>query len=257
MPTARRLAAALVAAAVELGGCGGSLQSALAPTAPAVESPATTEEAVPATTPVPSSVAVVQRFVDFAVRGHPTYHVDVTGRLLATISAATLKGSVDVSGLDVATATSYAFDHTQNLANTTVRTIWAKRAAYLKVGSGAWQRIAAGFGAETVVDPFGGADAPGAVTYVSSAMSNGRTLSTLTVNAGRLFDLTTIPAPNLSEETVRLATWTLLVDDQGRPVSGTYRLDGVGRVGSQLQELVVELSARFSKVGGAISIRAP
>ena len=260
----RTAALALVIAVVfapGLGGCGSSAHSAATPSLPVAVPPTGSDDsagdaASPTPTPVPFSVAVVKRFVDFAVRSHPSYHVALSGRFFATISAATLTGSVDVSGLDVATTTNYAFEDAR-LPDTTVRTIWAQRAAYLKVGSGAWQRIAAGFGAATVVDPFGGADAPGTVTFVGARTVNGQTLSTLTVTAGRLFDLTTIPAPNLSEEQVRFTTWTLVVDEVGRPVSGTYRLDGVGRVGSQLQQLVVELNATFSKVGSAITIQAP
>jgi hypothetical protein len=49
----------------------------------------------------------------------------------------------------------------------------------------------------------------------------------------------------------------VLLDDDGRPVSGSWRLTGAGRVSGQLQEIVIRLELTFSDIGEAIRIREP
>ena len=49
----------------------------------------------------------------------------------------------------------------------------------------------------------------------------------------------------------------LLIDDAGRPVSGTWQLSATARVQGQLQEIAYDLDLTFSKVGQKMSIAKP
>ena len=66
-----------------------------------------------------------------------------------------------------------------------------------------------------------------------------------------------IPAGNLSDTVLTTPTLTLLIDAAGQPIKGTAQIDGRGRVSGQLQEIVIDLTVAFTKVGQAVSIKAP
>jgi len=66
-----------------------------------------------------------------------------------------------------------------------------------------------------------------------------------------------IPAVNLTQETVTSGILELLIDDTGRPVSGSASIDGTGRVSGQLQEIVIELNLTFTKIGQKVTVSAP
>jgi hypothetical protein len=62
---------------------------------------------------------------------------------------------------------------------------------------------------------------------------------------------------NLTQETVTSGILELLIDDAGRPVSGSAKIDGTGRVSGQLQEIVIELNLTFTKIGQKVTVGAP
>ena len=66
-----------------------------------------------------------------------------------------------------------------------------------------------------------------------------------------------IPAGNLTDTALTTPKLTLLIDAAGRPVRGTAEIDGKGRISGQLQEIVLDLTVTFTKVGQAVSIKAP
>ncbi len=66
-----------------------------------------------------------------------------------------------------------------------------------------------------------------------------------------------IPASNLTATVVTSPKLTLLIDANGRPVNGTAEIDGNGRVSGQLQEIVIDLTVTFTKLGQAVTINAP
>jgi hypothetical protein len=138
----------------------------------------------------------------------------------------------------------------------TIQTRWVKRVAYERLDNGGW-RLRPAFDPTQVVDPFGPLTERGAAKYDSTKKIDGKTVYVLVVDGGRLLDLTTIPAYNLTDEGVTSATWTLVVDADGHPISGSWMLRGKGRVSGQLQELLVELDVTFSKVGAKITISSP
>ena len=66
-----------------------------------------------------------------------------------------------------------------------------------------------------------------------------------------------IPAGNLTNERVNKTDLEVVVDDAGNPLTATWRLDGEGRVSSQLQGIRIEVDMTFTKVGSKITIKAP
>ena len=62
---------------------------------------------------------------------------------------------------------------------------------------------------------------------------------------------------NLTEAVVTSPKLTLLIDAAGRPVKGTAEIDGRGRVSGQLQEIVIDLTVTFVKLGQPVTIKAP
>jgi hypothetical protein len=207
----------------------------------------------PAPTATPAGEVARAGFVAFATGKRPTYRVALRGQLRATVSHLNVRGTIDVAGADYATSTRLVFE---DGTPSTVDTRWVRNVAWQRVDGARWRKRS-GFPASGAVAPFQGLDAPDAVRHVSSKGSGAKARHTLEVTAGRLIDLTTVPAVNLTDEAVRKSSWTLIVDGRGRPVSGTWKLVGRGRVSSQLQEIEITLTATFSKVGASLTISAP
>ena len=75
----------------------------------------------------------------------------------------------------------------------------------------------------------------------------------------RLIHPNTLPF-RFQRETVDESELEVLIDDAGRPRSGTWMMRGTARVGDgggQLQRVIYELELTFSKDGSEISIRRP
>jgi hypothetical protein len=66
-----------------------------------------------------------------------------------------------------------------------------------------------------------------------------------------------IPAGNLTERAITDSKLVLLIDADGKPLSGTATITGRGRVSGQLQEIVIDLKVTFLKVGQKVTIAAP
>lgn len=185
------------------------------------------------------------------VAGHKlSFHAALKGALRATISDGTISGSVDVAGDDADTVTTqaYAFGTFRVEQRTVGGTTWER------IGTGPWTKRGTATG--EMLAPFSGVtmDAVHAVKLDTVA---GRQVVTVKLDGTHFFDTATVPAPNLTSEATRSTTFDLVLDLDGRPVSGHFVYHGTGRVSSQLQAIDVELEMTFSKVGSAIRIVAP
>jgi hypothetical protein len=163
-----------------------------------------------------------------------------------------ITGSVDISGANAATSTTFT---NEKGVKATVATRRVKGTNWARVDSRPWVKFLED--PNLAVAPFAGVERPGTVAWVSSKVVKKVNQHTLLVTTGRLLDITTQPFNNVSEPALTSATWTLVVDDQGRPISGRDETTGRIRVERQLQHEVFELDATFSKVGAKITIKAP
>jgi hypothetical protein len=254
--TPRLLAAVLLAGATAVACTGKPLTIPTRP--PSASANATAGVSASASeTPVPSaSASAGQAAVDGLIArlqsARFSYQVAVKGDVLATVSDLTLKGSISMAGTDVASTMTYTFaDGATDKIET--RIVGAKR--WLRVDGGAWKSVA--LAAANKVDPFAGALAPGAITDYGPKTLNGKVLRSVQIRGGLLLDLTTIPAYNLTDERITSSLLAIVVDPTGRPVSGRWTQRGQGRVSGQLQEVDVDADVTFSKVGTAVTIKAP
>ena len=94
------------------------------------------------------------------------------------------------------------------------------------------------------------------VTYLGIVKSGGTTFYRVSFRSA-IVNPVMVPAGNLTDTVVTSPKMTLLIDAAGRPVKGTAVIDGQGRVSGQLQEIVIDLTVAFTKVGRAVSIKAP
>jgi hypothetical protein len=184
--------------------------------------------------------------------GSFAYVVSVKGDVLATISDLTLRGTVSMSGKDAASTMAYTFV-SGGRSTVETRIVGSKR--WVRVDNGKWK--SASLGTSSTINPFAGALAAGAMGDAGPKKVGGKPLRAVTINGGRLLDLTTIPAYNLTDERITSAVLTVYVDGSGKPISGQWTQRGQGRVSGQLQEIDVDVDLMFSKVGGAVTVSTP
>ena len=96
----------------------------------------------------------------------------------------------------------------------------------------------------------------GDVRYLGTEKAGGKTVHRIQIDSAP-FHPSLIPATNLSHETVTSGVLELLIDDSGRPISGSASVKGTGRVSGQLQEIVIELNFTFTKLGQKVTVSAP
>lgn len=94
------------------------------------------------------------------------------------------------------------------------------------------------------------------VTYLGPVKSGGKTFYQVSFRSAVVHPVM-IPATNLSETSLTTPKLTILLDAAGRPVRGTAEIEGKGRISRQLQEIVIDLKITFTKLGQAVTIRAP
>jgi hypothetical protein len=205
-------------------------------------------------TPLPPGEQARLAFVESVLSGDLTYHAKFDGFVYGAGSEVEVTGSLDVGpGKDYQVAATYTYP-------TPPKVTYALR----YVGGTTWVRID---GAKWKKDPtFRAADTNSPFAFITRERDvklaktetvAGERLHRVTFENSKLIALTQIRAGNVSDEDYKRSTFELLVDDAGKPVSGTARIEGVARVSNQLQEIVIQLDVAFSKVGADIVIKAP
>jgi hypothetical protein len=97
------------------------------------------------------------------------------------------------------------------------------------------------------------------VKYLGPVTVDGKTLHKVGVTGALLIHPNTIPGLSQKEE-VDDTVLEVVIDDAGRPRTGSWKLWGKARVGEgagQLQRVVYELDLTFTKVGAKITIARP
>jgi len=176
----------------------------------------------------------------------------VKGDVLLTVSDLAVSGTLSVSGTDVASTLHYAFEYGEK---DTIDTRLVGGRQWVRTNGGAWK--ATKVVTANVLNPFAGALQPGAIVDGGAKKVGPNSLRELQIRGGRLIDLTTVPAVNLTDERVTSAMLTVLVDGDGHPVSGHWMQRGQGRVSGQLQEVDVDVDLTFSGVGSKVTVSAP
>ena len=95
--------------------------------------------------------------------------------------------------------------------------------------------------------------------YLGAVKVGGKAFHKIGLTGALLIHPNTIPGMSQKEK-VDDTVLEVVIDDSGRPRSGTWTLWGKSRVGvgaGQLQRVVYELSLTFTKVGSKIKISRP
>ena len=255
----RRVAAILLLLPVLVAACGGLTGQGPGgqQPAPSVAGPAATVAPVTPSPVLSAHDAAIAAFVDLVAAGDFTYRMSYTGRAALAVSTASVTGHLDVAGADFATDFTYkgtSFDDNGEKWRIQIRAVGGK--AWAK-GDGAWTSLKGWRDADTNI-PFQSVTSVRDVKYLDTEELDGRSVHRVSIKDAELIDPATIPGL-LTNEKIRALKLEVLIDDHGKPVAGTWRLDGQGRVGrsSQLQGILYELDLTFSKVGADISIKRP
>jgi hypothetical protein len=205
----------------------------------------------PSPTPDPAAEAI-DAFVALVTKKGYSYQATFTGKdRHSTVILPISKGVLQVSGDDVLARATFKFPG----GKVTVEhryvdgKAWAKDDFFDK-----WKRITL-HKADTMA-AFASVKEANDVNFIEAVKSGGKTLYRVSFRSAILNPIL-IPATNLTETALTTPKLTLLIDADGRPIKGTAEIDGKGRVSGQLQEIVIELTVTFSKLGQAVKISAP
>lgn len=207
---------------------------------------------------VPGQTAAIAAFVKSVTGGTWTYRMAFTGFAAAAVDRLPIAGSTDVSGPNFASSFTYDYSRVlRGVGKVRIQVREVGRKGYAKVGGAAWQALS-GYGKDDSNVPFAAVETTDDITLLGSTKVAGRVTYRVSIPNAVLIHPSTILG-NISVVGVGQTTLELVIDDQGRPVAGDWRLTGKARVGrsGQLQELVYELQLTFTRVGAKITIARP
>jgi hypothetical protein len=232
--------------------------SAVVPTGP--PSPTTS----PSTRPAPSAsaaaspksdpgTAAVTAFVALVTKDGFSYQATFTGRSRHTTDILQIsRGLLQVSGDKVLVKASFTWP-SGNRYPVEHRYVGGK--GWIKYQtSEPWSRVAVR--PTDTMAAFASIRSKADVTYLGPVKSGGTTFYQVSFRSAVVHPVM-IPAINLSETSLTTPKLTILIDAAGRPVRGTAEIEGKGRISGQLQEIVIDLKLTFTKVGQAVTIKAP
>jgi hypothetical protein len=248
-----KLGSAVLALLLGLTAAGCANTASPSPSATSASGSPLTASIAPSPAPTrPPQTAAIEKFVALVTTKGFSYQATFSGddRHSASILQIS-KGLLQVHGADVRVQATF----TDPTASTVVE--------HRYVGGKGWLRFATFLPwARLPITPaqtmaaFAAIKSARDVTYVETVKSGGKTLFRVTFRAA-IVSPAIIPYINLSDENVRKATMTILIDANGRPIRGTDDINATGRISGQLQEIVIELTVAFTKVGQKVSISAP
>jgi len=196
--------------------------------------------------------AAVTAFVALVTADGFNYQATFTGQSRHTTDILQIsKGLLQVSGDDVLVRATCAFPG--HLYAVEHRYVGGK--AWIKYDTtDTWHLFA--FQPKDSMAAFASIHTRADVTYLGTVKSGDKTYYQVSFRSAIVHPVM-IPARNLTEAVVTSPKLTLLIDAAGRPVKGTAEIDGRGRVSGQLQEIVIDLTVTFIKLGQAVTIKAP
>lgn len=204
-------------------------------------------------TPVPAGESARQAFVESVLAGDMTYHAAFKGSASGAATILPVSGSLDVAGKDYQMTATFRWSSSRT-SRYSIR--YVRGIAWVRIDSGAWKKEPR-FTAAHSNSPFAFIVAQRDVILSRTETVESQDLHRLTFESGQLIAVNRLPAANLKEEVHKRTRSQVDVGDDGRPVSGKTRIEGVGRVDGQLQEISIVLDLTFSKVGAKIVIKAP
>ena len=161
-------------------------------------------------------------------------------------------GLLQVSGSDVRMRATFHLPY--GLGNKTVE--------HRAVGGKAWKRIFTpkwirfSLAKTDSMAAFAAVRSADDVTFIETVEKDGKTLYRVSFRSAILNPFM-IPANLLSDTALTRPKMILLITADGLPTTADAEINAKGRAQGQLQEIVIELKVTFTKVGQAVTIRAP
>jgi hypothetical protein len=251
-----RLVALLVALVLMVAACGSDSATPAGPTRP--PTPRVSAAAAGSHSPSPSAsrdpgLAALTKFFTLVTADRFAYQATFTGDSHHTVDILPItKGLLQVSGDDVLVRTTFTF---KDGAKVPVEHRSVGGRGWLKYGSTGWKRMTK-FGPASSMAAFAAVHGPPDIAYVGPITVGGKTAYQVSMPSV-IVNPIMIPASNLTEVAVTSSKLVLTIDAAGRPLSGTAKITGRGRVSGQLQEIVINLKLAFIKVGQKVTIAAP
>jgi hypothetical protein len=249
------LAIFLAVTSVITAGCGFTVLDPIGSDRPSATSSAgTAASARPTASPkADPGTAAVTAFVALVTKDGFSYQATFSGRSRHTTDILPVsKGLLQVSGTNTLVRATFAFPSGPRYA---VEHRYVGGKAWIKYDTtDSWHRVAIR-PADTMA-AFAAIRSKTDVTYLGPVESGGRTLYRVSFRSA-IVNPVMIPASNLTDTSLTTPKLTVLLDAAGRPVKGTAEIEGKGRVSGQLQEIVIDLTVTFTKLGQAVTIKAP
>jgi hypothetical protein len=194
-------------------------------------------------------------FVRRVTSGEFRYRAAFRGDTRGAISIIPTKGFVDVVGPNYRLVTDFTLTRPRSVERVEHRYVggraWIRR-------DGRWARLTT-FLEEWSMSPFAAILEPSDVTLLDVVRADGATPERYLVEVpSGFFHPLLLPFPNVVTEEIRDGSLELVIADNGVPISGTSSLSARGRVGGQLQELLIVTQLTFGSVGSRrIVVQAP
>lgn len=256
--------AAIIAGGLVAGlglGCDGSALNpgasteALGSATPAA--PTTDPTPRPSATPRPGAAAIAA-FVERVTSGTFSYRMTLKGSVAGAVERGQVTGRLDTSGRDY--AMSLTFDFTEEYPGSPLLKVGVREVdgtGYLREDGGKWRTVSDYVPSDSAV-PFAAVKTPSDVVYRETIEVGGKVRHRVAIASGVVVHPRTVPG-DVSGERIRRTTIDLLIDDEGRPVSGTWEMDATGRVGDvgQLQQILISLELGFSRLDEPVTVDRP
>ena len=251
----RSVLAVLIALVVGLAAaCGNqAVNPSIGPTPSTTVAPSTARSAGPSASPKADPAATaINAFVALVTHDGFGYQATFIGDSRHSTDIFPIRqGLLQVSGDDVLVRATWTLQGVRY----TVEHRYVAGKAWIRYDTTAkWRSF--GFTPQDSMGAFANVRTKADVTYLGVVKSGGKTYYQVSFRSAIVHPVM-IPAVNLTEAVVTSPKLTLLIDAAGQPVKGTTEIDGHGRVSSQLQEIVIDLTVTFTKVGQAVTIKAP
>jgi hypothetical protein len=198
-----------------------------------------------------TALSVLANVRAFGEEADRSFRVSFTGVSRHTTDILDIKGTLDVDGANAALKATVDFPR-GGRARTAYRRVGDTD--WFKFDSDPWKTVK-GTSASEMVDPFEGLREGGTIQFLGEV--DGEPGHYLVQTTAMYMHPLLIPARNLTAEVVRTTKLTLVVTANGRPVRGTWNMDGTGRVSGQLQAVSIDLELRYSRWGTEITITRP
>jgi hypothetical protein len=213
--------------------------------------PTPTRRPTPPPTPSPADAAI-EAFVELVTADDFSYVASIDGRSRHSADILPVDGSLSVAGADSRLVATFVFPEAGGEAAIDVRvvrgTTWYRETGF------EWEQLGE-LTDEEAPNPFALLEDVADVTLVEELDGDPPRyrveIESMVIHPGL------IPAGNLSNEAVDRTELLVVIDAAGRPIEAGWTLRGKGRVSSQLQEIVIELALRFSRLGERITISRP